>query len=497
MQGFELIDAVASRVAVPLDGRREQDEMRRTVHLNASSTTQEGNRVTAIIGRNGTGKSHVLASLVESMIRLGNLGEARRKVRGGLPLDSFSWRVGDNHVAVSGVDGTTHIEVNGRPAPPGAPPLPGRLVALTITPFDKFPVTRTNSRNGSDDFYRYLGLRDRTGRASMENLLFRSLAGLFETSDVEALKRARISRAFEFLGLHPKLTVVYRIRVAREVLRAVLAGESIVNPDVIRDKARLRRVQEAIDREELDEGRLASALLRAQEIVENERIRLDASFQAGARASSDFEALLPLRMVGFAQLSAVEVQHIDGPVTDLKRASSGQLSMVTAILALAAVMRDDSLVLIDEPELSLHPEWQVRYISLLLETFSSYRGCHFVIATHSPLVVAELPPNSTLVALDDPEVPGAPDLAGQSSDVLLAEAFGMPERNNLHVRDLLVAALRAAADGKAPTPAFKRQVDHLEKVTARLPAVDGIRVVVRELEQTAETSSTEAAVGAD
>lgn len=496
MSGFEFLEAVALRVAIPLDGRQERITMDKRVRLVVPPTFVDGlNRVTAVIGRNGTGKSHVLASIVETFVKLESLGQSPLRVRGGLPLERLRWRFGKDEFSVERRDGQHRVEINGREALGVQPRLPSRLVALTITPFDKFPVTKTTT-DTTRTAYRYLGLRDRTGRASMENLLFRSLAGLFETSDDEPLKRARINRAFEFLGLRPRLTVVYRMRIAGEVMRAASAGESVANVDVIRDKNRLRRVNEAIERGDLDEARLAAALLHAKHIVVRDRIRLDASFESGIDRSLDFEALLPLRKVGFLQLSAVEVEHIDGPVTDLKRASSGQLSMVTAILALAAVMQDNSLVLIDEPELSLHPEWQVKYISLLLEAFSSYSGCHFVIATHSPLVVAELPPNATLISLDDPQVPTARQLVGQSSDVLLAEAFGLPERNNLHVRDLLIAALRAASDGEAATHEFAAQVAHLDKVTARLPNQDGIRVVVRSLMDTGLKAVEEARVAA-
>jgi hypothetical protein len=494
--GFEFLGAVASRVAVPLDGKSEHVWMNRAVRIDTPPTTvPSANRVTAVIGRNGTGKSHMLASIVETFVKLEALQEGRLRVRGGLPLERLRWRFGSDEFLVTSSDGRHSVEVNGHGVVGQRLTLPSRLVALTITPFDKFLVTRTTT-DATRTVYRYLGLRDRTGRASMENLLFRSLAGLFESSDNEALKRARISRAFEFLGLKPRLTIVYRMRIAREVMRAANAEQPIANAEVIRDKTRLRRVHEAIERGELDEYKLAAALRHAALIAQRDRIRIDASFESGSGQSHDFEALLPLRMVGFIQLNAVEVKRIEGPIMDLKRASSGQLSMATAILALAAVMRDDSLVLIDEPELSLHPEWQVRYIGLLLETFESYKGCHFIIATHSPLIVAELPPNATLVSLDDPDVPSAPELAGQSSDVLLAEAFGLPERNNLHLRDLLVAALRAAADGEAGSGGFRDRVEHLKKVTARLPPDDGIHVVLRSLADTANAASNEASLEA-
>ena len=60
---------------------------------------------------------------------------------------------------------------------------------------------------------------------------------------------------------------------------------------------------------------------------------------------------------------------------------------------LAIVNSDDpltgwGLVLIDELELHLHPAWQRRILPLLTRTFPN---CQFVVATHSPQVVGEVP----------------------------------------------------------------------------------------------------------
>jgi predicted ATP-binding protein involved in virulence len=57
---------------------------------------------------------------------------------------------------------------------------------------------------------------------------------------------------------------------------------------------------------------------------------------------------------------------------------------------IAANITDNSIILIDEPEISLHPEWQQRYINLLMNTFEGFYNCKFIIATHSPLVISNL-----------------------------------------------------------------------------------------------------------
>ena len=50
---------------------------------------------------------------------------------------------------------------------------------------------------------------------------------------------------------------------------------------------------------------------------------------------------------------------------------------------------DSGLILIDEPELSLHPAWQQKYLDFLGEIFSPDGNCsiQFVVATHSPYII--------------------------------------------------------------------------------------------------------------
>ena len=63
--------------------------------------------------------------------------------------------------------------------------------------------------------------------------------------------------------------------------------------------------------------------------------------------------------------------------------SSGEKHILFAYLGILSRIKDGTLILIDEPEISLHPEWQIRYISTLNKLFNKYRNCCFVLASHS------------------------------------------------------------------------------------------------------------------
>jgi predicted ATP-binding protein involved in virulence len=62
--------------------------------------------------------------------------------------------------------------------------------------------------------------------------------------------------------------------------------------------------------------------------------------------------------------------------------------------------KQDFIVLIDEPDLHLHLDWQRQYIQKLIDVFSTLDpeiSLHFIIATHSPFIISDLPTESMII----------------------------------------------------------------------------------------------------
>lgn len=77
-----------------------------------------------------------------------------------------------------------------------------------------------------------------------------------------------------------------------------------------------------------------------------------------------------------------------GEVFSLAWAASGEKQLLFTCLNILAHINSQSIVLIDEPEISLHPNWQMGYIQLLKNLFKNY-NCHFILATHSHYLVSD------------------------------------------------------------------------------------------------------------
>lgn len=96
----------------------------------------------------------------------------------------------------------------------------------------------------------------------------------------------------------------------------------------------------------------------------------------------DYEAL---RMQVLARSKSVSRRQF------IRRTAGNEVSLnsngETAIRYFEQKLKDDTLYLLDEPENSMSPKMQLELVSML-ESMARYCGCQFVIATHSPFLLA-------------------------------------------------------------------------------------------------------------
>ncbi|HTU90932.1 MAG TPA: AAA family ATPase [Gemmataceae bacterium] len=122
-------------------------------------------------------------------------------------------------------------------------------------------------------------------------------------------------------------------------------------------------------------------------------------------------------------------------------AGSGEFAVVMLVYEIAKAS-EASLILLDEPEVSLHPGGQRALLAFLREQ-AKLRRHQFVISTHSPEMIRELPSEAIKLFQEDPS-DGKIDLISQQTDPL--DAFfrlGVPTEisRSVFVEDGLAAAI--------------------------------------------------------
>ncbi len=107
----------------------------------------------------------------------------------------------------------------------------------------------------------------------------------------------------------------------------------------------------------------------------------------------------PSELIGLESGPASDtlILKIKGMDYDLLQMSSGEHQILRILIGLAADTAKNSIVLIDEVELHLHPAWQKRLIQVLREDDSNNQ---YIFTTHSP-TVAEMFYDSEIIKLGD------------------------------------------------------------------------------------------------
>ncbi|KQG95962.1 ATP-binding protein [Acinetobacter baumannii] len=171
----------------------------------------------------------------------------------------------------------------------------------------------------------------------------------------------------------------------------------------------------------------------------------------------------------------------------LRRASSGEQCMLALMLGIAGHITNDSLIFIDEPEISLHPKWQEEFMPLLIKIFSNYSNCHFLIATHSPQIISQLEDdNCFITSLTENIIYHAKDFRNMSSDFQLAELFGAPGTKNEYITRLAFSLLSKLKSNKKVNNQLAEDLFKLRSFMNILPADDPTKELIQTVNEVYE-----------
>ena len=88
-------------------------------------------------------------------------------------------------------------------------------------------------------------------------------------------------------------------------------------------------------------------------------------------------------------------------------------------------LEGEGIVLIDEIDLHLHPQWQREVIPALLATFPKLQ---FIVTTHSPQVLSKVEKESIYILEEGKLVENVPYTYGRNASAILFEIFGVTDR---------------------------------------------------------------------
>ncbi|MCT7549080.1 ATP-binding protein [Aliarcobacter butzleri] len=141
---------------------------------------------------------------------------------------------------------------------------------------------------------------------------------------------------------------------------------------------------------------------------------------------------------------------------ELKNASSGELMLLSKLLFISNHIKNNSIIIIDEPENSLHPKWQKDYIEKIIYFFNELEP-KIIIATHSPLII---PYNidSSIYSLNNGKFEIL-DIKTKNNEEKLLRIFDVLTPENRYLSDKLIKLLNKYDDNTITYDALFSQIN--------------------------------------
>ena len=269
-----------------------------------------------------------------------------------------------------------------------------------------------------------------------------------------------ISRSFEKLKIFPKIIYVpteinfQKIEIASPMLVQEYKFLNIINSNLIKDVPSYiatRIVEMANEQENIPMGEIRNAVFR--EINEIFEI-LDLDIKV-SEISKDAKSI-PI------------FTNSSGDKFDINELSSGEKQLFLRTLAIKMLNPENSIILIDEPELSLHPKWQQKIVDVYRKIGKNNQ---IIIATHSPHILGSVRKENIMLLDKDDDgkiiVKTGNELYnsyGQPTDRVLKDIMGLQTTRNPKVFKLLEEAGELVDKNEYESEEFKTKYKELREI---------------------------------
>ena len=157
-----------------------------------------------------------------------------------------------------------------------------------------------------------------------------------------------------------------------------------------------------------------------------------------------------------------------GDEFDINELSSGEKQLFLRTLAIRMLNPENSIILIDEPELSLHPKWQQRIVDVYRKIGKNNQ---IIIATHSPHILGSVRKENIMLLDKDDDgkivVRTGDELYdsyGQPTERILEDIMGLKTTRNQEIFDKLKKIREMVNEDKYETDDFKKEYGDLKEI---------------------------------
>lgn len=434
-----------------------------------------------IIGCNGVGKSTLLKEMVDFFVDLhAYINNFKQKMSSAnkARLKGVKYHIDGVCCEVIRIGRTFLTKIDDRFLASKKLRVP-TIVACNFGAFDKFPVQKVNGSSQTRydvPYYKYVGAHVNGNMISSSAIAFRLLFALKENMDDR--QRQNLSSILDFIGYDHTITLNYSI-----VLKSKKNGS--VYDHVLQHVQKDKEYSKLTSEQRSNKVRELYDFYKNKEFAKQPTCNYDIDIdQNSLAANEDLNYIYKLKQYDLVQATSV-VFYKNGKQIASEEMSSGEFAMLSMVLSISTASSDShTLILIDEPELSLHPNWQMTIIDNLDRALKD-QVCHLLIATHSHMLVSDLPMNRSSVHRWEKDDDGnlianriEENTYGWSAEEVLLKVFKTATDRNRYFGERIAKLLEQMGNDTISKEAVADELNELQEISQHLSDVDPMKMVL-------------------
>lgn len=434
-----------------------------------------------LIGCNGVGKSTLLKEMVDFFVDLhAYINNFKQKMSSAnkARLKGVKYHIDGVCCEVIRIGRTFLTKIDDRFLASKKLRVP-TIVACNFGAFNKFPVQKVNGSSQTRydvPYYKYVGAHVNGNMISSSAIAFRLLFALKENMDER--QRQNLSSILDFIGYDHTITLNYSI-----VLRSKKNGS--VYDHVLQHVQKDKEYSKLTSEQRSNKVKELYDFYKNKEFAKQPTCNYDIDIdQNSLAANEDLNYIYKLKQYDLVQAASV-VFYKNGKQIASEEMSSGEFAMLSMVLSISTAASDShTLILIDEPELSLHPNWQMTIIDNLDRALKN-QVCHLLIATHSHMLVSDLPMNRSSVSQWEKDDDGnlianriEENTYGWSAEEVLLKVFKTATDRNRYFGERIAKLLEQMGNDTITKEAVADELNELQEISQHLSEVDPMKMVL-------------------
>ena len=443
-----------------------------------------------LIGTNGVGKSMLMKEIVDFFLDLhacaNNDKDTKLSLANKGRLKGIKYHIDGVDCEVFRLEKNYFARVDGYFYPIQDLRFPS-IVACHFGAFDKLPVQKVNGSAQTRydvPYYKYVGAHVNGSMISSSAIAFRLLFALNEQMDDR--QRKNICSILDFIGYDHRISLSYTV-----VMKSKKDGNV---RDVIAQRVKNDKEYDKLNiQERSDRVTKLYNFYKNKTSTDKARYDYDIDFDATTEAGGSLEELKIIYKLKQYDLinSANVIFHKQGVDITSEDLSSGEFAMLSTVLSISAAANDPhTLVLLDEPELSLHPNWQMTLIDNLDRALAN-QVCHLLIATHSHMLVSDLPMKRSAVTQIEKAKDGnlnattiAESTYGWSAEEVLLKVFKTATDRNRYFGERIGKLLERMGNNTISPKEVRDELKELQEISMHLSDIDPMKTILNTIVET-------------